>query len=410
MPTNTDLEWIQANFAEQIARASTQFDTLIGDSTTSLLDVPSTYPFNSERHALVQEGSVTDSEFVDNPGEFQLSVNGNSGDAHELKARQRLTYQPNYELLWGAGYYMQNELEPGQRLTVALTNPARDNGYFTEITAGGQRTYILNSGMEIDSREWGSQDERSNPYTNGLDETQPQVHRQYLTWYGDGSATSTLHYAGADSVPQNPRVATVANRGDVATGEINLQISIRLECTEATAANTVNVLSYGALNRGGGSFTNRTKPANNFGLGGAIGSTDFTPICAVRRRSGFEEIPTQLDNYEIVPTDAMEVAAVAFPEGTTDATDWNVPPQQDPENTATEQTTNISTFPTDANGEPDGRLIDIVIATASGNKGDRAEADVQDEFYEDEELVFLARTKAASNSSVDLLYDTRQEW
>ena len=106
----------------------------------------------------------------------------------------------------------------------------------------------------------------------------------------------------------------------------------------------------------------------------------------------------------------MEVAAIAFDAEETDASGWDVPPQMNPENTAVEQTTNISTFPTDENDEPLGRILDLVVATAQGNRSDPSETDVQAEFYEDEVLVFLARTKSASNSSVDLTWRSRQEW
>lgn len=391
-------------------QSSTQFATQIADSTTSLLDLPSTYPFNSERYSLTQEGTVDGDDFEDAPGEFRLSVNGTEGDVHELKARQRLTYVPNYELLWGAAAYLADELAAGQRLELALADPERENGYFIRIENDTRETFIKNGETIIDRKAWGDGEGAEDPYNADVDETQPQVFRQFVSWYGDGAARTTLTYADENSIPQNPLLNTVANRGEVATEEINLNISVRLECTAATTPNTVNVLSYGALNRGAGSSTNRTKAAHTWGLGGDIGPEGFTPVLAIRRIPGKGQIPTQLDNFEILPGDTMEVAAIAFDESETDATEWDVPPQKDPENTAVEQTTNISEFPTDENGEPVGRLLDLVVADAQGNRSDPSAADVQAEFYEDEILAFLARTKDANNSSVDLTWRTRQEW
>ena len=395
---------------EKRKHSTTGFDTSIADSTTSLLDLPSSYPVNSERYKVVQEGTVGDTEFSDTPGEYKLSVNGTEGDVHELMARQRLAYVPNYELLWGAACYLENELVSGQRLEVALSDPERENGYFIRIEDESKTCFIRNGNADIDVIEWGQREDTSDPYNDEFDETQPQVFRQFVSWYGDGAAKTTLTHADKNSKPQNPTIATVANRGEVATEEINLNISIRLECTDATTANTVNVLSYGAANRGAGSATNRTKAAHNWDLGGDIESTDFTAVLALRRIPGKEQIPTQIDNFEIIPSDTMEVAAIAFAEGETDASEWNVPPQLDPENTAVEQTTNVSTYPTDANDNPDGRLLDLVISDAQGNRSESSAVDVQSEFYEDEVLLFLARTKAASNSSVDLTWRTRQEW
>ena len=409
--TNTDMEYTRTRFVRDISKAATNFDTLIADGTQSVVDTPSTYPFNSERLELITEGTVSEStEFEDTDGGYKLSVNGDATDAIELRARQRVTYIPNYELLFGIAYFMDAELEAGQRLEAAFTDNGRDNGYFIRIENDSREAFIRNGGTVVDSKEWGVNG-ATDPYErDSVDETLPQVLRTFLSWYGDGNANFTLTSPGPNADLNNETVAKVANRQDVATGEINLKLSIRLECTEATSAATLNALSMGALVQGTGSVTNRTKPANNFGLGGDIGSASFTPILALRRQLDKPQIATQLDSFEIVPDSTMEVDAMAFPDTETDASDWDVPPQQDPENTAIEQTTNISTFPTDGDGNPEGRLIDIVASTASGNRGERSEADVQSEFYEDEYLVFLARTKSASDANVDLLYETRQEW
>ena len=246
--------------------SSTAFATHIADSTTSLLDLPSSYPFNSERYALIQEGTVEDSEFQDAAGEFQLSVNGVEGDAHELKARQRVLYLPNYEILVGQAFYMQNELEPGQLLIIEFADPDGENGYFTEITHDTRRSYIKNGGTKVDPKEWGK-DDTVDPYEQEeLNETQPQVHRAFINWYGDGRFKPTLAYADSEGKMQNPTLARSANRGEVATEEINLNLSVRLECTESTNPNTVNVLSMGAANRGDSSSTNRTKPGHNWDL------------------------------------------------------------------------------------------------------------------------------------------------
>ena len=47
-----------ADYASSIRLSATQFQTQIADRTSSVLDLPSTYPFNTERYKLVQEGAV----------------------------------------------------------------------------------------------------------------------------------------------------------------------------------------------------------------------------------------------------------------------------------------------------------------------------------------------------------------
>lgn len=61
---------------DSIEANDTQFGTRIADSTTSLSDLPSTYPVNSERYELVTEGSVDDTGTVADTDETNQMVNG----------------------------------------------------------------------------------------------------------------------------------------------------------------------------------------------------------------------------------------------------------------------------------------------------------------------------------------------
>lgn len=392
--------------------SSTAFDTQVVSTSETIFDLPSSVPFNTERYELVQEGTVDDTNFTNGDGRYKLAVNGDSGDAHELKARQLVTYVPNFEFLWGVAYYMENQIEAGQKLTVKLADDTDDNGYFLEITNDQRRVYIKKSGSEVDSKEWGV-DNGVDPYEGKsyLDETRPQVARTYLNWYGVGPGKFTLSYTNSNSEMNNEVLASCANGDTVATEEINLQLSVRLECTESTSANTVNVMSLGALVRGSSSATNRLKSSNTWDAGGSIDSTTYSPILAVRRRSGYDNIPTQLDSYSITPSDTMEVVAVAYDEDNLTASNWDVPPQMDADNTAIEQTESISSAPLDGDGNPDARHLDLVAAPgAQGNETRTAKLDTRNNFYKDEVVVFMARTKSASGASTDLLVRTRQEW
>lgn len=404
-------------------RARSAFGTHIISATSSVLDIPSAYPFSSERLAKITEGTVDpDADFVDAPGRWELSVNGNAGDAFELRSRQRVPYVPNNPLLWGVCYQMQDGLEAGHKLTIAFTDPDRDEGYFLEVTNDSRRAFIKRNGVEIDPREWGHEtdDEANDPTTDAyeradLDETTPQVARTFLSWYGAGPARFTVNSTLPGGSAENPTVAKCANREDVATGEINLKLSARLACTADTTAATLNVMSMGALIRGDDSVTNRVKDSPpNFDLGGDIGG-ELTPILAIRRRPELANVPTQLTGFQMFPSDRMSVTAIAFDEDDPDldiaGADWNVPPQQDEDNTAVEQTTAVTTFPTDGDGNPDGRSVASLNGVdGQGNSRQPTAADVVEPFYEDEVVVFLAQSPDAASATVDLPYRTRQEW
>lgn len=414
---------VKDGYQRGLERARSSFGTHVVSSTSSAVDIPSTYDFSSERLEKVTEGTVDpDADFTDSPGRWELSVNGNADDAFELRMRQRVSYVPNNPLLWGVCYQMQDALEAGHKLTIAFTNPGRDEGYFLEVTADTRRAFIKRNGVEVDPREWGHEtdDEANDPTTDayeraGLDETTPQIARTFLSWYGAGPARFTVNSTLPGGSSENPTVAKVANRDDVATGEINLKLSARLECTAETTAATLNVMSMGALIRGDDSVTNRVKDSPpNFDLGGDIGA-ELTPILAIRRRPDKANVLTQLTRFQMFPSDRMSVTAVAFdeddPDLDIDEADWAVAAEQDEDNTAVEQTEAVTTFPTDDDGNPDGRLIASLVGVAGqGNSRQPSDTDVVEPFYEDEAVVFLARSPDTASGTVDLPYRTRQEW
>ena len=389
------------------------FDQIIADRTSILLDLPSTYKFNTERLAKETSGSVDpETDFEDLPSRYQLTVNGDEGDKFSLRARQRNSYVPNYELLWGIAYYMENELAEGQKLTIEHLDTPRENGYVLELTSNGKRAYILNDGEEVGARNLGH-DDTFNPFDNGLSETTPQICRTFVSWYGAGPGRFTINSVGEKGVANNDVVARIANRDSVATGEINLRMGVTLECTEPTTANTVNVLSMGALIRGDGSVTNRVKESARFDLGNENINDEPTPILAIRRRDSFAGIPTALTSMAASPSDDMRLFGVAFQEENVDVDEasWDVPPQQDGDNTAVETSTAITDFELDADGNPDGRLLSSMLAyPGQGNRRSRTEIDILDRFYDEEIVVIFAETRSASGASTDLEYGIRQEW
>lgn len=396
--------------AQLFNSAKDNFDQIIADNTTTLIDLPSSNNYNSERFEIETAGTVDSAtEFTDAEAEFQLSVNGNSGDRFTIRSRETTSYVPNYEMLWGSAFYMQNQLEQGQVLKLEFLDTNRENGYVMEITNNTRRAYLLKNGVEKGVREFGH-DDNYDPYNNGLDETTPQTMRTFISWYGAGPAKYTLHSVQDDGTSDNDTVAQVANRDSVATNEINLRMGVTLECTEDTTANTVNVLSMGAVIRGDGSQTNRVKDAELFDAGGDI-DTSPTPIIAIRRRADYESVPTALTSLAGAPTDDMKLFASAIPEENVTASEWDIPAQQDPENTAVEQTSTISSVPIDADGNVEGRQLSGLFAyPGGGNRRSRTKSEVLDRFYEGEIVVIFGQTRSATGASIDLEYSVREDW
>lgn len=420
---------------ESIERNDTMFGTRIADSTDNRVDVPGTFSYNTDRHALFVDGTFIDDDanttsFTDVPGKYLLQPS--SGETVEFRAREKLRYVPNYEVLWGAAAWYDSDPAEGQRLFVELTDDARENGYRYAFEPGNTRVEQLSGGAVVGSyleSEWGDYPESlptdHSPFeAEGIDRTTPLNPRCFTAWYGVLGAKYNLAYTDGKDLPRHPTLGYTANSEDVATQEINLNIKVVAEADATASGFTASVCSLGGLIRGNASQFDRSKAAPFWDLGGAISQhfTDNEPVLAARIDPNRENVPVTISQPEVNPdgTDIIEVLVGAvraedtdanFQDPDDDGTDEGTAPraQATSQNDALQWTRSVTTFPTTSDIRRDGTeglvpdvryIADGVGVGGGNNKPGRtgtAGAEIRKRLFPGEVALYIPATDPAGN-------------
>jgi len=445
-----------AQLRESIERNDTVFGTRIADNTVNRLDVPGTYNYNTDRHAFFVGGEFFRSpeedapdNFTDRPATYELTAN--PGETVEFRAREKVRYVPNYEMLWGLATWYENTPTEGQRLFAEFTDDDRGDGYrfcfepgFTrveQLRAGEVVDFVAETELNEELREWGefntARDTRDHNPLDFIDRTHPMNPRGFTGWYGALGTRFELGYArrredanGSErgaAIPYHPVLGYTSNPEGVATDEINLNIKVVLECDAGADAFTAQACSIGALIRGNATRFDRSKSAAFWDLGGSISQyfTDNEPVLAARIDPERDNVVVELDRPNIAPagTDFIEVLVATVQADETDA-DFedpagdgsNVGPspsaQSRAQNDVLQYTRSVSTFPTvediRADGTtgqvPDTRYLAGEIGEGGGNnratsRGSPGRRDVKKTLHADEVALFIPRTDPAGNTT-----------
>lgn len=273
-----------AKLRKTLTRNDTAFDEPVSNITANRIDASGTYEFNTGRHFLLENGRfIYDLDVLNDPNAFndvegKFQITAQPGDEHLFGAREPVRYVPNYELLFGAAAWAENTLESGQHFAIEFGNNDFTNGYryhFNYDDTAGQVALDIEQvafGTTVDSVPTDLQERES----HGFDHTKPSVARGKINWYGAGLFRAGLSYpVRSTTLPydvlddgayirgqKNPEIARTANDDDVATGNPNLRIQVRVWADgDAASPITVNACSLGALIRGNATERDREKPA-----------------------------------------------------------------------------------------------------------------------------------------------------
>lgn len=424
--------------ADVIARNDTGFGGRVADNTTNRLDISSTYPPNTERHKLVVNGTedrTFSTNFTNLPAKWQLTAA--DGDTVQFSTRELFRYVASYEALFGmAAWYdtAAENLTSGQRLFIELSDDARDNGYFYEFTPDNTRCFIRSGGVEVDTlpqSEWGETTTvdtwAQDPFDGHIQRDQPMNPRGFVNWYGVGEFRATISYTKSDGRQYNATLGHLANADDIATEEINLKPRVVASADAGASSFTVNLSSMGTLIRGNATEFDRPRAAVFYGLGGSIGPeyANNVPLLAKRRRDGYENVSIKVEVPEFSPAGdtTVDLIVIAVDADDTDASGFAPSQQGDPQNTAVEYTTNVSTFPTETRAVPtggtaevpDGRLLASSVAEGGKNTPAKAEAGPSEQnkrvLGQDEVALYIPRTAGSTGVSLNWLRPrNKQDW
>lgn len=426
---------------EAVELNDTSFGTRIADTTVNRLDIPATYPPNTERHKLIVNGSevrdfTASAKFTNQPGKWQVTAS--AGDTVEFASREKLRYVPNYEVLFGAVAWYDSQPDPDQRLYVELSDDARENGYRYELTPGDSSISIISGGSTVTTvpeSEWGEHfdalERDHNPF-DFIERTNPINPRGKVNWYGAGNFRAGVSYTRASGTQYNPTLGKASNQDDIATEEINLRVRVVAEADAGASDFTVNIGSLGGVIRGNAEEFDRAKSFTVPALGGAIGETfaGNEPVLAVRKDPALPQVALELlpPKYEPGGTDVMEMMVFVVDAADTDASGWQTPnvqagPESASQNTAHQATTNVSTFPTAQKTNVKGTTVEAPVpdrlltsTVASGSKrggGEVSETagEIKRGFDDDEVVLFVPRQLSGSDGSIEwLTVNTEQDW
>lgn len=425
---------------QTILAGADAYENLIADTTVNKLEIPAVYPPNTERHRLVVNGvedrTFTDPHFADAAGRYELT--GSDGDVVEFSTREQLRYAPNYQMLFGLAVWYEtaaDQLTEGQRLFVELSDDERENIYGWEFTPGNTRARLVSGGTlvsELPIDEWGVGNDHEdghragNPYDH-IQRDQPINPRGRVTWYGVGPFEPSISYTREDGRQRNAKLGYLSNTENIATERINLKPKVVLEADANAPEFTVNVGSIGAQIRGNAQEFNRPRSAVFYDLNGNIGPTyaNNEPVLAKRHAPDKQNVSIKVDVPEFSPNGdvTVDILILAVDADETDATGWATSRQGQPQNTAVQYTTNVSTFPTATRAVPeggtaevpDGRLMASSVAEGAKNSPAKAEAGPGEEnkrvLGENEVALYVPRTRSTTGASLNWLRAINsQDW
>lgn len=379
--------------------SSDSFDKVVSDNTIHKIDISSTHPFNNERLKYYENGAHTDffnsANTTDDPSKWVITAP--AGDTLTIESRQRLRYVPGYELFYGTAWYAESNLTEGQKIIVSLGNG--EDAFRAVYTPQGQQNeyrLVRNSSVV-----------ETVGFTSPVPVTQPQIDQGKTNMYGVGATQLFKNYLDQNFNQSTELLAKIGDINNVVTEEFNLKLRITIDNADGTEPRTLNVMSMQAQDFGNAEPLVRTKAFTEWDLGGTIDDTSWTPILALRKDNDQPSILYNLKTLTIIPSDTMQVSAIAVSPDQTDATGFTSPDSTNPENDVTEITRDVTT-PTDPSVGRQEASATAVSQNVNQSKTERV--NVLTPVYDDDVIVFMARTRSASNASTDLVVRSEQEW
>ena len=396
---------------------SDAFGKLIADGTTNRLDLPSHYDFNPERYRTEVNGTksrtLDTNKYTDEDAGIRLTPA--AGDTLKLFTAERPRYTVGYEAVASLAAKGETTLDTGDTIRLGLANleSPTSEAYF-EITSTGQRAVLESNGSEVATESW--------TYPDGIDYQSPVRYEIQYNWYNVGRYLFTIAFTD-DSRPMDGRqrkvvVAELTVDDDLATVNANYHLFHELDATTSGQELIAGSYHYGVLGDVSASVRSKASRLTELSYGG---SGDYEALAAVRVDPDRRDVNCDFVEVEILPDGGSgELLVVVVDSSETDATDWGTPVQHAPGNSVIEETTTVSKFP-DQDGtvvssasDPNGYQVGFVKFDSAGT-GSRIRTSSggirrKRPLHEDDVAIFLYKADSATARSVDVTYETEQDW
>lgn len=402
--------------------ASDTFGNQIRRITRNELDIASQYQYSPERLRLFRDNTrqfvqydAPITGFTDADRTWDLAPG--SDETLHIESAESVSYVVNYETVATFAFELNQSLGTGDVVQVG-PRTATDGWYMEQ--RGSDHTDTQVDIIQLDdgsTTTLASDVELDKPTTDAC------RYECRFNWYGVGSQVWTQTFT-EDGTQRNTRLVETSEDGAFApaTGNVNLWYEI----TQA-AGNSGVELSVGSMSMiTNGAIANltRSKPQT---VSVSLPSTNDTwlPIYAIRLNPDVPNVNARFRSLNITSYENntfLELVAASMSPDKTDATGFSIPAYHHAQNSAFQDTTNISEVPDDegtqgtlgASDKYGGYTIATSSISSGGNtlstQGDiSAATEAKKSILGSDEIVFLARTGNAG-ATLRFTWGADQDW
>lgn len=397
---------------QQIQKFKDAFGNQVSRGTNNKLDLPADKPYSEERFRLFENGdrvninySEGENIFEDLQDVYKITVPEDEEIIFRNAEKQR--YVVGYEAEWSNSFELNRELQGNEFVEIMLTSDnSFSNGHGIRFESGRVFMFERRDGENLEEVTV----DLERPVTDFT-----RFEMRY-NWYNVGNFRLKQSFT-RNGEQINKEIGKLSVDGSRGSKTSLGYISTRIHREEGSPELFLEhgSLGYNIL----GSVTATTR-----GKGTVLrnisyeDSPDYSPLFAVRINPEKSNVTAEIDNLIAMTGPTGETIAVSVDPELTDATGWEIPPENTGLNSVVQFTENVSTFP-DSDGnevtsaeDPGGFQVGITTTDIEGQGAQQRRTGTQRvrkrPIYSDDVIVVLGRADEDGDYSVRL--DTEQEW
>jgi hypothetical protein len=305
------------------------------------IDLPSSYPWSSERYRISINGTRTHIEdttkVTDRTRDFL--VEPDAGDTIVFRTAERLRYVVGFEGLASWGWQLLSTLGTGDRIRMGVSD-LKGNGYYIEYVGDDTSTGYTATAIIENSQDGIVASESFVPPVSPAEFQRDAIQ---WNWYDVGRALFRKTYT-EDGDQLNPIVTTLSRDGEGTTEASNLFLFFEIDAATSRQQLSVGSMSYVVL--ADVAPTARRKVVRYTGLNYG-GSGDYEPTLALRVNQTHDNVFVNAIQSVVSGFDNTggEAILIGVNPTLTDASGFESPDQVSAGSSVIDGVTNISTFP-----------------------------------------------------------------
>jgi hypothetical protein len=330
--------------------SSDAFDRVITQGVENDIDIVSQHKFSPERLRLflngnresVQYDEIDASKFSDDSDRWTLKPG--SGEKMRLQSAGSCTYVVGTEMRAITAFKLNQSLQSGDVVRIGPRNT--EDGWFIE-QRGSDHT---DTQVDIKQLRGGTETVLESNVELGAPLTEKSTITCYYNWYNVGHQRWVQTSSSGGEQTNTEIGVTSTSTGTSGPEQANLNLYMEVVAGSSTTGLEFEAGSMSFLTQAQAKSILRGKPVEETVT---VPSTNdvWHPVYAFRIRPGDSVVNANILDFEAVDysNDAkVQLAAVSVDPSKTDATGWGVPSLQTEQNSALQDTENVSEVPSDS--------------------------------------------------------------